>query len=264
MAFDGIEWLEIGSVEFNTDAAYFTDLSAFYMSAARRGGDRKVAYREGVRGKRRRVDVTRKNVPIEISGLIDLDGNPTADVRLTLRATVDRLNQLFRPRARGDGTVDLRYHCIDGTIRGADVHIEDWGVSLTKGADLAKGFVELSIPSGVLYDETAVVETWTTSGTKTTINPGSAEQFASVITMAGAQKISNTTFGTEMFVDYTGTRPVSIDTGERTANYTDGALESAMSEVVINKNRFVLLPGSNSLELTTGADVTLTHYPPYL
>lgn len=253
----------IGGLPLNTPAWGVVDFSDLFAGPAVRGSDVRIPYLPGDSPRRRLVSAVRKSLPMEIIGHVDSDGNAHTDVDTGLVANLDELKAALRPRGV-TATTKLRVRFPDASNREADCIVELPLQIETVGPGFARAVVDVLIPGGVLYSDTSVNETWTTSGTKTINNPGTANAFASTIVLTGAQKITNNSFG-GAWLDYSGSLDVTIDTATFTATYV-GSGESANEEVTYggHESWLPLTVGDNEIVLTTNANVSWTFYPPYL
>lgn len=237
-------------------------LADFYNRAAIRGDDQMVPYAQGQIPRRRWVDRTRKLVPIQVDGRYTLSDALHADPVEGLQTNLDVLNRTWRPRHDiRSGTSELAYHLADGTVREGRCHILDLAGRPVSDS-LWHGVVDLSIPTGVLFGE-EITQTLTV-GANTVNNPGTAEAFDMVFEFTDAARLENTSWSAvELYLDYTGTTPVTVNTGSHNAIYADTT--SAMNEIDYDghERMFVLEPGDNTV-VVTGSAVDLTFSPPYL
>ena len=257
------EYISVGGIDLDGPAFYTTNLDDFYGFPALRGTDDTVAFRPGRRPRRRMIDATRKVVPMQIVGRVTPAGAVNSDPVEGLRANIDTLVKAFRPR-QANAALVLRYHAPDGTVRSADAIVLDFKPANQRAdAVICNAVLDLEIPGGVLYSEDEVTETLTTSGAHVVNHPGTADQFASTITFAGANKITNADFG-GAYLEYTGSTAITVDTFNKRAWY-DLDDSDASAEIAWGNSPFwlPLAPGDNDLTLTTGADVSLSFFPAY-
>lgn len=258
-------WVRINDIALAQAGVYAKDLSDMDKRAAIRGDDQLAPYHQGQIPRRRWVDRTRKLIPVRIDGMYDLDDvvQAEADYLSTIRDTLDVLNAAFRPRHdTRAGTSPIEYHLADGSVREGRCHVLDFAGSYVNGSRFWDGVVDFSIPTGVLLGEDPVTQTLTV-GSNAVTNPGTAEAFDMVLEFTDAARLENTSWGDDLWLDYTGDQALTIDTETSNARYADDT--SAVNEVDNDGHErlFALAPGANTI-VVTGSAVDLTFYPPYL
>lgn len=240
--------------------ANFDDL--LLSGPGQRGSNVRVPYMQGSSARIRMYDEVTKPVLLNITGSVDSDGN-SQDATLGLVTNLDELKQHLRPNQAGS-TRAMRIRLSDTSFRSADVQVSwPWQVSVIAPGEARVAF-DVTIPEGVLRSETEESETFTTAGSHVMPNPGTADQYASIIEIAGAQTITNNDFG-GAWLEYVGSLPITVNTQTMRATY-DGSGDDAAAEIAYGGHfRWLpLSPDDNDITLATGADVTWTHAPAYL
>jgi hypothetical protein len=245
-----------------------TDLASLWSTPDLRGGDVLVPYAPGVRAGRRVVNSRRVAIPLVVFGTTDPDGEPYADARIGLRANLDALALLMRP-----GAATLELHMPDGSVRAAEVHPVGAMQVEPMGPTAASVILELLIPSGVWndLDPTVASGSFSSVGVLNVSNPGTADQWRSVITLSGTASsvvLRNTSMPNNPRVtvaaDLDG-GTITLDTGDYTA--LQGSTSVAGSLTPVGHRCWLPLgPGVNHIEVTPAAGtatVSVTHYAPF-
>lgn len=274
------EHVEIGGLALATPAWQITDLSGLYASGAVRGDGHVIPFHDGRQSYRTRVDAKSVLLPIQVFGHADPDGVAYADRRVGLAANLDQLKRVLRPVGQpGAGTRTLRHHLPDGTsIRSAGCQVNELTLG-PAGPYSYTGVLDLTIPGGLLRDETVTTVTSASiaagaTGTLNVPNAGTADQYETVITLTGTAtvtRIRSTTWdptgGTWLEFGGTPNAGVVIDTGLWTAVRGGVSVIGLVSHSGHERWLPLSAGATNVLEiLPTGgtATVKVDHYPAYL
>lgn len=143
-----VEYLVIDGWESETDAWRVMDYTPLKEPAAQRGGDRLIPGLPGVRAHRRRNTVTVKQIPMQITGVVDSDGDPFADGLNGLQQNIDEIiDSIVEPVASATGTRSATWHLPDGSTRTAQIHVT--GLQLQRVSPVeARAVLTISIPAG--------------------------------------------------------------------------------------------------------------------
>ena len=146
--------LTVNSVLLNGPAWCAYDLTVLFDEADLRGSDRLIPSLAGVVANRRRRTVTRKDIPLAITGLYDRLGVRQADRAMSLIANIEYLkDNLGFASTSGGGTVTASWLRSDGTTRTASVHVLSLRHALlapnaTRAIYVSNAVLSLSLPAG--------------------------------------------------------------------------------------------------------------------
>jgi hypothetical protein len=212
-----------------------------------------------------------------VNGYVDSDGVEHADPRAGLIANLDELKAIFTPVSSTlTGTRTLQWVNEDsGITREAQVHVSPAIATASIGPHAVRIVVQLTLPGGVLRDETQTTLSITltnvqTTKTQTVTVPGNFEVQDAVIELdrdgAGdpdcdSFRITNLTYdaGGGVYVEYDAAveDPLIIyaDTYSATLGATEvgGSIVSAGSPIWLP-----LLPGANSIKVDIPGNTVAT------
>lgn len=145
------EYLVINAYPLATPAYRLTDLTALKDGPDVRGDDRPIPHKAGVKGLPRRINVTKRALPIIVFGSYKNDGTAHSNALVGLQYNIDELlTNVVNPVSTGNGTRAAVWHLPDGsTTRSADVTVISPLVLVRFGPIRARGVLEISIPAGV-------------------------------------------------------------------------------------------------------------------
>lgn len=273
------EYVEIGGLVLATPAWECVDFSALYDAPPVRGDDVVVPYHEGALSFRRIVGPRRVVLPMVVYGDYDRDGLAYDDARAGLRTNLDALKrEVARPVQYGDGTKLLRHVFGDGEVRQAPCQVMAPLQVGPLSPISVRCTIDVLIPGGVLRSPDLVSVTSDAvaagaTGELVVLNPGTADQFETVLTLTGTATevvIRNLTWDSsgDTFLDFSASiaDDVVIDTGAWTV-LSGGSSALLELEHQGHERWLPLLPGPNVLEISpTGGPATLKieHYPAWL
>lgn len=262
------ERLEIDGLSLATYGWEALDISDLYSSANYRGADSFVPFLDGQIARRRWIDAKRVSIQMIVHGNVDENGVAYASSLTGLRTNLDTLYKKVRPRQNsGSGTVLLRHHLDDGTIREADAIPVGFQVGW-EGPHHAKGTIDLLIPGGVLKDTTDTIAgptAFSAAGDLTVSNPGNTDQFDMTIDLSGTatsvKLISRTWDATdETWLNYGGAVSGGIEIDTKNFTVLEGTTSRIGNFTHSGHERWLpLLPGNNTIRVQpTGGNVTVT------
>jgi hypothetical protein len=260
------EYASFRGTPLDTAAWRVTDYGSLWESPELRVGYVTIPYAPGVQPGRRVYEARRVVLPLIVFGDYAPEGTPHIEHRAGLRSNLDELAKLLRP---GIGT--MRFHTPDGSIRSAPAQPVGSLQVASRGPVSATVVIDLLIPEGVLRSEvatTATLATDTGTRTLTVSNPGTAEQWAAVLTLSGTATtttITNTTHPDAPALTVASdlaSGNVVIDTGAYTALRGSTSVTGSLTPVG-HPNWMPLAPGTNSLTVTTNAGLVISHFAPF-
>lgn len=143
--------LAIDGISLFRPAWTITSLASLYDDPAQRGGDRLLPGVIGVKAYRRRVTVTRRSLPFQVTGYVDAADVIVADPFAQLRLNLAYLRaNVTLPTNVGEGTRTAVLTLPDGTTVTKDLHVLGIHGDLLPGA-LWVGLLELSDPTGQFH-----------------------------------------------------------------------------------------------------------------
>lgn len=272
------EYAEIAGVPLATPAWRALDLSELYDSPPIRGSDRMVPYHEGdAIPLRRSLASSRRSLRMIFNGEEDREGNAHSSVRAGLLANIDEFKSaVCRPRQNTQtGLVTINHYLADGSTRRAQGRVIPPLQLGAVGPTGWRGTLDLSIPG--LFRSVATTDfsaTGIAAQTDVTLpNPGTADQFETVITLTGTAtqvRLANLSWdsGGDTYLEFLGSLSPSviIDTGDWTALRGASSVVGAVSHSG-HERWLPLLPGDNTIRITpTGGTVSasFSHYAPWL
>jgi hypothetical protein len=153
------EYLEVDGVPLDTAAWEVTDLSPLWDLPDVRGDDAVVPYRRGVVPFRRSWGGKRVDLPFNLYGSHDSEGNPATDLRAQLWVNRSELiRDVLRPLQVGTATGDrlIRYHAPDGSQISGPGKLIGGLRPQPAGPTALRGSLTLILTEGGLRDETEV------------------------------------------------------------------------------------------------------------
>lgn len=268
------EYLEIDGLALSTAAWSTEDIAGLLDGPSVRGQDLLNPARSGEIARRRTLAARTAVIPLVVNGVYDSDGDEHADPRAGLLANLDELKAKLLPLFTSTaGTRTLRW-VRPGSVRTAQVHVNPAVQTAALGPHAARLVVEITIPGGVLRDETATnlqIEILATQTTKTsTITvPGNVEIQDARIELTAASgtpaatsfKITNQSYNASTYLELPSavTGALHFYTGDYLALRLPG---TDISGSVVNAGSplwLPLLPGANQLRVDLPGNAKLTY-----
>ena len=271
------EYLTIDDVPLSTPAWATEDIAELLSGPETRGRDLLNPARTGELARRRGLASRTVAIPIVVNGYVDSDGVEHADPRAGLIANLDELKAILTPVSSTlTGTRTLQWVNEDsGITREAQVHVSPAIATAAIGPHAVRIVIQMTLPGGVLRDETQTTLSITltnvqTTKTQTITVPGNFEVQDAVIEVdrngAGdpdcdSFRITNLTYdaGGGVYVEYAAAveDPLVIysDTYSATLGATEvgGSIVSAGSPIWLP-----LLPGANSIKVDIPGNTVAT------
>lgn len=268
------EYLEIDGLPLSTAAWSTEDISSLLDGPAVRGQDLVNPSRIGEIARRRTLAARTVVIPLVINGVYNSDGGEHTDPRTGLLANLDELKAKLLPAfLTTAGTKTLRWVRPAG-VRTAEVHVNPAFQLTAVGPTAARVVIEITIPGGVLRDETETdlqIEILASETTKTaTVTvPGNVEvqdvriEHTAAVANPNSNsfKITNLTYGPDVYLEYpvAVTNPLTFYTGEYRAIR---GTSTSISGFVVNAGSplwLPLLPGDNQIKVDIPGNAELTY-----